>query len=107
VVVQDLAAQQSALIAYVGMLETERAYTLTCAAEARGLVLDYVGTSTRVSDVKINRAMLEVGADLYSRKQSRGGSSGYEGVEMQSMTIPKDPLRMAYPLLRPDLPGFA
>jgi hypothetical protein len=90
------------------MLEPERAYTLECAGHARGLVLDYVGTAIdRISDVKINRAMLEVGADLYSRKQSRGGSSGYEGVEMQSMTIPKDPLRMAYPLLRPDLPGFA
>lgn len=94
------------LTSYVSALATETAYVTECAAEATELVTAYVGGST-VAEVKMERAILEVGADLYYRKQARSGSPSYEGAEMSSLQVPKDPMRLAYPLLRPDLPGFA
>lgn len=80
-----------------------------CEAEATELVSKHVGTAT-VPAVIIDRAVLEVGADLFYRRAARNGIVSFgNGVEAASVIrINRDPMTQAYPLLAPYLGlGFA
>jgi hypothetical protein len=106
VTIQTEAEQLVQLRAYVKSVDSELGYVTGCARSARALVLGYIGAATVPADT-IDRAILEVGASLYDRLAARTGSADYDGVGMATLQTPKDPLRMAYPLLSAYVPGFA
>lgn len=57
----------------------------------------------------VERAALEVGADLYYRKSSRNGVVAFGGGDMpapEPFRINRDPMQAAYPILRPFLPAL-
>lgn len=80
-------------------------YAKTSREEATQLVTDFIGGAEnpfRVPDSIIDRATLEVGADLYYRKASRNGVINLDGGDMgvQAFRLHRDPMAAAYPLLR-------
>lgn len=81
-------------------------YAAQCSIEATELVESIVGTHEVPVSV-VDRAVLEVGADLYHRKAARSGLVQFGGgTEAPAVhRIPLDPLRTAWPILRPYLPG--
>lgn len=83
--------------------ETEVASALT---EARALVEGHCGTSlARVPEPSFERAVIEVTAELFYRKNSRNGVMDLGGSDLQPFRIRNDPMRAAYPFLNPYLPG--
>ncbi|MGX9346381.1 hypothetical protein [Microbacterium sp. KNMS] len=87
-----------------------------CVAEATALVNRHIGATTAASNphgvpqTVIDRAVLEVGADLFYRKAARNGvvnfGNGMEGAAV--LRINRDPMSQAYAILGPYLPmGFA
>lgn len=73
-------------------------------AEAQELIDRRIrGYENRVPPVIIRRAVLEVGADLYNRRQARNGIVGFETVDLQPLRIARDPLKAAYDLVDPYL----
>lgn len=74
-----------------------------CAAEAKELVARHIG-AVKVPDSVVARAELEVGADLYYRRDTRNGIAGFGGsgdTPPQQTRIARDPLRAAYDILAP------
>lgn len=76
------------------------AYAVQCAGEAAAMVNTHLGTVTVPASV-LERAVLEVGAELYHRRQSRNGISQMQDLDMAPMRIARDPLKAAYDILRP------
>jgi hypothetical protein len=71
------------------------------------LVAGYVGTST-VPETILARAVLEVGSELYHRKNAPNGVSNFQTFEAAPIRVARDPMVAARPLLTPYLlPGFA
>lgn len=80
-----------------------------CQLEAAALVDDHIGDAV-VPTVLRDRAVLEVGADLFYRRAARNGIVSFgSGVEAASVVrINRDPMTQAYPLLAPYVGlGFA
>ena len=77
-------------------------------AEATELVENFIGglpaNPFNVPDTIIDRAVLEVGADLFYRQQTRNGIAGFDGATMAPARINRDPMAAAYPLLRQYIP---
>lgn len=73
-------------------------------AEATQLVTDFIGGEANpfsVPQAVLDRAILEVGADLYYRQAARNGVVGIGGDDMgQIFRLNRDPMAAAYPLLR-------
>lgn len=83
----------------------EAAFLASCVSEAQELVGRYVGTRT-VPPATLDRALLEVAADLYYRRSTRNGVADFEGVEgLAPVRVNRDPLAAAYPILRPFVGG--
>lgn len=87
------------LAAYV-QAPTNDPYAAQCATEAAAMVATHLGTVTVPPSV-LERAVLEVGAELYHRRQSRNGISQMQDLDMAPMRIARDPLKAAYDILRP------
>lgn len=71
--------------------------------EARQMVTDFIGgpgNPFSVPEIVVERAVLEVGADLFYRRASRNGIVPLDGIEPQAFRISRDPMAAAYPLLR-------
>ncbi|NNG20301.1 hypothetical protein HJ590_12100 [Naumannella sp. ID2617S] len=95
------------LAAYLGVEPS--GFVAECTAEADALVTQRVGQATVPASVRA-RAVLEVGADLWYRKQTRNGIAGFGSTEtgIQPVRIARDPMAAAEPILRPWLtPGIA
>ncbi|WP_314148234.1 hypothetical protein [uncultured Leifsonia sp.] len=90
------------LVWYVNAIGEDVNYARSTEAEARQLVEDFIGKDNpyKVPESIVERAVLEVGADLYYRKASRNGVVQMEGVEPQLFRLNRDPMAAAYPLLR-------
>jgi len=74
--------------------------------EARELVENWIGEPiTKVPESIRNRAIIEVTAELFYRKNSRNGVSEFAGTDMQPFRIRKDPMAAAYPILKQYIPG--
>lgn len=96
--------------AYVGLkpgtpAATERAeYVRQCTTEATALIAAKVDAA-KVPPSVWARAVVEVAADLYHRQAARNGVVIFDGGEtgVDTVRIGADPLRPAWPLLRPYL----
>ena len=74
-----------------------------CFEEAQALVSKYVGAAV-VPEVILDRAYLEVGADLFNRRSAPNGIQNQQyatvdGVGFAPMRISRDPLAAAYKIL--------
>lgn len=99
----------TALGLYVGMTDAQvgdgSAYLAQCLAEAGGMVGNHIGGSD-VPEYAHYRAVLEVAAELYYRRQARGGISMYTNTETPvPVRLARDPMKAAYDILAPHLPG--
>ena len=90
---------------YVDAIGEDVEYAATSKAEATELVNHFIGSGNPfgVPELVVDRAVLEVGADLYYRKASRNGVVGLDGVDSQPFRLNRDPMAAAYPVLRPYL----
>lgn len=88
---------------YVEAQGEDAPYARDSDAVARQLVNDFIGGASNpfgLPPVVVERAVLEVGADIYYRKASRNGVVTLQGVDPQLFRINRDPMASAYPLLR-------
>ena len=92
------------LAAYVTATAAD-AYVIQCANEAADMValpVSKVPENTVPASV-VARAALEVGKELFDRRQSRNGIAGFGETEFAPMRIARDPMKAAAPYLQPYL----
>lgn len=102
------------LAQYVGAKNgTDEEFIKECEEEATEMVDNHVRSNIR-DDTELpksirRRAIREVGADLFFRRNARNGVAGFEGAEgSQPVRIARDPMAAAYATLRPYMkPGIA
>lgn len=96
---------------YVGAPESDAIYVEQCWDEATALVTAYVGTIDPVfviPDEIRDRATLEVGSELYHRRQAPNGVAQFSTIDGSPIRVARDPMVGAYPLLnRYIAPGLA
>lgn len=108
---QDPADYSSAgLLVYVGAKlgqEGVDEFADQCWDEADALVTAYISEANldAVPEEIIGRATLEVGAELFHRKNTKNGLSQFATADGQAVRIARDPMVAAYPLLNRYLPG--
>lgn len=88
---------------YVGAPDSDSVYVETCWEEALELVTVYVGTQTPVvaiPDNVLDRAILEVGSELYHRRQAPNGISQFASFDGTAVRVARDPMLSAYPILQ-------
>ncbi|MHA7293693.1 hypothetical protein [Arthrobacter sp. HLT1-21] len=97
-------ATVKALATYVQASETDQ-YVIDCADEAVAMVARPVSKvpADTVPASAVARAVLEAGAELYHRRQSRNGLVGLDSPEFAPMRIARDPMKAAMPFLQPYL----
>jgi hypothetical protein len=91
------------LESYVGADSSDSAYVEQCWAEALSLVSVYVGTITPVVAIPteiLDRAALEVGSELYHRRQAPNGVSQFASFDGAPIRVARDPMLSAYPILQ-------
>jgi len=97
----------SALLAYVkGNPSVDAPYAESCWDEASALVSRFVG-SAEVPDSIVERATLEVGSELFHRKQAPSGIQGYAANDgaPPAPRLNRDPMSRVYAILGPFIPG--
>ena len=94
------------LKAYVGSTAAvDDSFVESCWDEASELVAAYVG-GTVVPGFVMDRAILEVGAELFHRRSAPGGITQFATLEGPSpVRMARDPMLGAYPILDRYLPG--
>lgn len=102
-----MAASPDALATLAGYVQATAAdpYVVKCANEATtmvGAVVSKVGPDVVPAEV-VARAVLEVGAELFNRRQSRNGIVGLDNNDFAPMRIARDPMKAAMPYLQPYL----
>jgi hypothetical protein len=86
---------------YVGAPVSDDAFVTTCLAESTALVQRFVGTAT-VPESVLDRAALEVGSELFHRRQAPSGIAQFATTDGPSpIRLARDPMVAAYPLLTP------
>jgi hypothetical protein len=89
------------LKAYVNAPTADDTFVQQCWNEAIALVTKFVGTAT-VPDTIKDRARIEAGQELYSRRAAPNGIAQYATFEGASaIRVARDPMVGAYPLLQP------
>lgn len=92
-------------------------HVAACLAEASGLVAAELGAE-EVDGVEVtantflpvpaavrDRAVLEVAADLFYRRQTRLGVTGFADSDLNPLRVTRDPLAGARPILAPYMAG--
>ncbi len=92
------------LLVYVGAKDTQLAFVTQCWDEAVVLVTTYV-EPTVIPAETLERAIEEVGAELFNRKSAKNGVAQFGAVDGQPMRIARNPMVAAYPLLDPFMSG--
>lgn len=88
---------------YVGADSSDTAYVEQCWGEALSLVTAYVGTIdpvVAIPDEILDRAYLEVGSELYHRRQAPNGVAQFSTFDGAPIRVARDPMVGAYPLLQ-------
>ena len=86
---------------YLKASPVDDAFIESCYSQAESLVSGYIGNSV-VPDQAVQRAVLEVGAELFNRRDTRNGiSSQFASGDGSGLRVRNDPLTPAYPYLRP------
>lgn len=91
---------------YVEAIGDDQEYAVRSKHEATELVHRFIGGESNpfgVPTSSLERAVLEVGADLFYRRMARNGIASFEGDAIQPQRINRDPMSAAYPFLRPYL----
>jgi hypothetical protein len=90
-----------------GMPVTE--YMTRCLDVAALLVASQIGSGANIPTTIVDRATLEVAAELYHRKNAPNGVKNFaDGFDGAAIRVARDALVAARPLLAPYLPmGFA
>ncbi|MCD5345054.1 hypothetical protein [Agromyces sp. S2-1-8] len=95
------------LKAFVGASDTDDDFVSQCWDAASALVTQYVGTNTVPADI-VDRATLEVGSELFHRRQAPNGLAQFAAPDGTPVRRPRDPMVAGRPILAPYLPlGFA
>lgn len=85
---------------------SDDAYAATCWEQAQALITQYVGSAT-VPTAIVDRATLEVAAELFHRRQAPSGITQFATPEGSAgIRVARDPMIAAYDLLSPFLPRF-
>lgn len=95
-----MAATLADLKAYVGASDTDDAFLQQCLDQADALIAAYLG-ATVVPVVIRDRCHLEVGAEMFNRRNSPSGSSQFVAFEGGTSPVrgPRDPMTMVYAML--------
>jgi hypothetical protein len=88
----------SDLLTYVGATATQQDFAESCWAQAVALVGGFVGEAEVPQDV-LDRACLEVGAELFHRKSTKNAMAQFATPDGNPIRIARDPMVAAYPLL--------
>ena len=86
------------LLEYVGAKDAQLVFVTECWDEALVLVTAYVDPVMIPAEI-LDRACLEVGAELFHRKSAKNGIAQFGAVDGQPVRIARDPMVAAYPLL--------
>lgn len=82
------------------------AFVTSCTNEATELVtVATTATWTEIPQEVLDRAIIEVAADLYHRQSTRLGVSGFADNDLNPVRITRDPMAAARPFLAPYLSG--
>lgn len=100
------------LATYVKSTPTDATYVDDCAAQAEAVVAEALRTSTPgverpcPADLR-NRAVLEVGAELFARRGLRNGIAtfGVGDDGLQPVRVSRDPMHLARSILAPYMGG--
>jgi hypothetical protein len=94
------------LKAYVGASSNDDAYVEECWDTARALLASYIA-STKVPVDVLKRCYLEVGSELFQRRNAPMGVSQYATYDAAPLNTARDPLVGVYPLLNRYMVRFA
>jgi hypothetical protein len=87
------------LQAYVGASASDITYVTECFDEATALITVFVG-KTYVPKLVLDRAVLEVGSELYHRRSAPNGIAQFGALDGAPIRVARDPMVGAYPLLQ-------
>lgn len=91
------------LAQYVKASDRDAEFIAQCEKRAAALVAARVSGVDVPADI-LDLARLEVGADLYHRRDARNGVAGFDQADaIQPVRIARDPMRAADDILRPFL----
>ncbi len=99
---------------YVGAPDADDQYVDDCLATAGKMVADHVarsplvaddGSTVEVPDEITDRAVLEVGSELYHRRNAPQGVAQFAALDGAPVRIARDPMVAARPILAPYLGG--
>lgn len=82
---------------YVGAPDSDAAFVVECFVEACALVESYIGSTVVPLEIE-QRAIIEVGSELYHRRQAPMGIAQFSTID-NPVRIARDPMNAAYPLL--------
>jgi hypothetical protein len=99
-----VAVSAADLLAYVNGSATDNDFAEACLAEAIELVDLYVGTVV-VPESIYDRAVKEVGSELFHRRQAPNGVAQFATPDAAPIRIARDPMVGAYPILN-RVPGL-
>ena len=102
----NITATVGDLATYVGE-NGDTQFVARCLAQGDALVEQYVGANfSRVPQAAYDRAVLEVGAELFHRRQAPGGITQFATMDGAApVRMARDPMVAAYPILDPFLPA--
>lgn len=84
---------------YVGAHDGSDAYVTSCYDTAVALVEDFIGANIVPASIR-DRAVLEVGSELYHRRNAPNGIQQFAAFDgAQPARIARDPMVGAYPIL--------
>lgn len=86
---------------YINSPTADDVFLQSCLDQAEELVTGYVGATPSVPNLILDRATLEVAAEMYHRKNMVSGSSQFTSFDGGPTPVrgPRDPLTMVYPML--------
>lgn len=103
----DFVLSWETLKSFVGASDADNDYVQRCWVEAYAMVQNYVGTAV-VPVEAIGRAVIEVGSELFHRRNAPNGIAQYSTIDGSAIRVARDPMVGARPILQPFMPvGFA
>lgn len=86
---------------YCGAAASDVTFVTECVTQADALVTRFVGQAS-VPPAIVDRAVLEVGSELFHRRQAPSGIAQFATADGQSpIRVARDPMIAAYPILLP------
>lgn len=90
------------LASYVKAVPADLDFVEACWDQAAELVDHKINGAAVPSTIR-DRAVLEVGADLWHRRATRSGVATFDGNDLTPMRVTRDPMKAAIDLLAPYL----